>query len=79
MNSRMLGDTIKRLRIQNMLSRSQLAELIGVKNVCIIKWETHKESPHITLLPVLARLLDEKTDSDLFLYYYDFIIGGERV
>ena len=78
MNNRMLGDTIKRLRTQNRLSQSKLAELIGVSIVCVRKWEAYKECPQITLVPLLAGLLDVTTDSDLFLHYYDFVIGEEN-
>ena len=76
MNNKMLGNTIKKLRTENRLSRSKLAELIGVNIVCIKKWETCKECPSITLVPLLAQLLDKTADSVLFLYYYDFVIGG---
>ena len=81
MNSKMLGDAIKRLRAKNRLSQSELAELTGVNIFRVKKWEAYEESPHITLLPLLIQLLEKTASeegSDLFLYYYDFVIGEER-
>ena len=78
MNNKMLGDTIRKLRIKRRLSQSKLAELIGVSIICIKKWETYQECPNITLVSPLAQLLDKTADSVLFLYYYDFVIGDER-
>jgi len=72
----MLGDTIYRLRTKNGLSRSKLAELVGVDVNYVIKWERYEECPNINLVPLLDRLLEKTTngtDSDLYLYYYDFL------
>jgi transcriptional regulator with XRE-family HTH domain len=79
MHKKMLGDTIYRLRTEKGLSRSKLAKLIGVDVKRVIKWETHRECPNISLVPVLDQLLEETTDradSILYLHYYDFVIGG---
>jgi transcriptional regulator with XRE-family HTH domain len=79
MPKKMLGDTIYRLRTERGLSRSKLAELVGVDVNYVIKWETYKECPNINLIPLLDQLLEkskEGTDSDLYLYYYDFVTGG---
>ena len=75
-SKKMLGDTIYRLRTESGLSQSKLAELVGVDTNCVIKWETHEECPNINLVPLLDQLLEkttDKTDSDLYLYYYDFV------
>jgi len=76
MPNKMLGDTIYRLRTENRLSRSRLAELVGVDVNCVIKWEMYKECPNINLVPLLDQLLGKTTDgvdSNLYLYYYDFL------
>ena len=76
---KMLGDTIYRLRTEIGLSQSKLAELIGVDVSFVVKWEAYEECPHISLMPLLAQFLEEnkeETDCCLFLYYYDFVIGG---
>jgi DNA-binding transcriptional regulator YiaG len=81
MPEKMLGDTIYRLRTESGLSQSKLAELMGVDVHCVIKWETYEECPNINLIPLLDQLLEktkEGTDSDLYLYYYDFVIGGTK-
>ena len=74
-----IGDTIYRLRTEKGLSQVKLAQLVGVKVNCVIKWENHKECPNIKLVPLLDQLLEKPasgTDSALYLYYYDFVIGG---
>ena len=79
MNKKMLGDTIYRLRTEKGLSRSKLAKLVGVEVNRVIKWETHEECPNINLVPILDQLLEKSAngiDSALYLYYYDFVIGG---
>ena len=76
---KMMGDTIYRLRTEKGLSQVKLAQLAGVEVNCVIKWETHEECPNIKLVPLLDQLLEKPangTDSALYLYYYDFIIGG---
>ena len=74
----MLGDTIYRLRKEKGLSQIKLAQLAGVEVNCVVKWERHEECPDIKLVPLLDQLLEKPangTDSALYLYYYDFVIG----
>jgi transcriptional regulator with XRE-family HTH domain len=71
----MFGDTIYRLRKKKKLSLCELGKLLGTDSKVIYKWESHKECPSITLVPLLVQLLDDD-EGDLFLYYYDFVIGG---
>jgi DNA-binding transcriptional regulator YiaG len=76
---KMLGKTICRLRKEKGLSQSELAELVNVNVICVKKWETYEECPNIKLVPLLEQLLEKSasgTDSALYLYYYDFVIGG---
>jgi len=53
--------------------------MIGVDVKRVIKWETHGKYPNISLVPILDQLLEEttdRTDSILYLYYYNFVTGG---
>jgi transcriptional regulator with XRE-family HTH domain len=78
MNKRMLGDAICRLRKAKGLSRSELAKLIGVRNESIRNWELHEDCPHIVMVQHLTQILGD-FEGSLFLYYYDFVIGGYSV
>jgi DNA-binding transcriptional regulator YiaG len=72
MHKKMLGDTIYRLRNEKGLSQSEFSRLAGISNRTVRKWETYKECPNITMLPLLNRILETTTDEvdgDLFLYY----------
>jgi len=62
MFKRMLGETIYQLRKAKGLSQSELAELVGVSNKAVSKWETYEANPDITLLPLLAVSLGVTTD-----------------
>ena len=76
LSKKTLGDTIYKLRTKSGLSQSKLAELVGVDVKCVVKWETHEECPTINLVPLLDQLLEKNingTDSDLYLFYYDFL------
>jgi len=74
---RMLGETIYRLRKEKRLSKSELGKMAGVSGGTVKKWEQHKECPDIRLVPLLDRILGtDGIDGDIFLYYYDFVLGG---
>jgi len=74
MRKEMLGDTICKLRKEKRLSQSELGRLVGVSGKTVRKWEQYKECPNICLLPLLDRVLGkENVDSEIFLYYYDFL------
>ena len=49
-----LGENIKRLRKSRDITQEQFAELIGVSNVAVSKWERGETYPDIALLPVIA-------------------------
>lgn len=51
------GDTIKNLREQQTLTQKELAEILGVSDKTISKWETKRGLPDITLMEPLAKAL----------------------
>lgn len=76
MSKNMLGDTIHKLRKEKGLSRLELGKLVGVSDKTVKKWEKHKGCPKINLVPILDKLLGtDEEDGDIYLYYYDFVIG----
>lgn len=57
MNSYITGPAIKHLREKRKLTQAQLAEMIGVSDKAVSKWETGRGLPDITLVEPLARSL----------------------
>ena len=57
MNSYITGPAIKHLREERKLTQAQLAEMIGVSDKAVSKWETGRGLPDITLVEPLARCL----------------------
>lgn len=57
MNHYITGNTIKELREKKQLTQQELAELLGVSNKTISKWETAKGLPDISLVEPLAKAL----------------------
>ena len=57
MNTYITAKTIKRLREERGLTQSQLAEIIGVSDKAVSKWETSKGLPDISLVEPLCRAL----------------------
>ena len=54
MNQYVTGAVIKELREKNKITQSQLADILGVSDKAISKWETGKGYPDITLLEPIA-------------------------
>ena len=54
MNQYVTGAVIKELREKNKMTQLQLAEIIGVSDKTVSKWETGKGYPDITLLEPIA-------------------------
>lgn len=54
MDQYVTGNTIKTLREQNKMTQLQLAEILGVSDKTVSKWETGKGYPDITLLEPIA-------------------------
>jgi len=57
MNEYITGITIKKIRKQNKLTQSELADLLCVSNKTISKWETGKGYPDIEMLETLSKVL----------------------
>lgn len=57
MNRYVTGAVIKRLREKQRLTQAELAEIIGVSDKAVSKWETGKGYPYITLLDPIAKAL----------------------
>lgn len=58
-----LHENLRRLRLQAGLTQSALAELLGVSDRAVSRWETGTAAPDISLLPRLAMLLDTSVDA----------------
>lgn len=57
MNTYITAQTIKRLREENGLTQTALAELIGISSKAVSKWETSKGLPDISLIEPLSQAL----------------------
>ena len=57
-----LGSCIRTLRMQNNLTQLQLAELLGVTDKAVSKWERDLSYPDIALFPKLADILETTVD-----------------
>ena len=69
MNTLSIGKTISKLRKEKGLTQSDLAELIGVSNKTISKWESGQGYPDITFFPILSKE---------FGVTIDYLMMGER-
>lgn len=58
MNNYVTGKIIKELREKKGLTQLELANVIGVSDKAISKWETSKGLPDITLIEPLAKALN---------------------
>lgn len=71
MNIRKIGEQISELRKAKGLTQNELGERVGVSFQAVSKWERGETLPDITLLPILANVLETTVD---------FILNGkERV
>jgi len=57
MDNYVTGNTIRKLREAQSMTQAQLAEIIGVSDKAISKWETGRGYPDITLIETLAEAL----------------------
>ncbi len=55
-------DRLKELRISKNLSQMQLANLTGISQSAIAKWELGKTEPTATAIIVLSKFFNETTD-----------------
>jgi transcriptional regulator with XRE-family HTH domain len=69
MDSKKTGEFIAELRKEKRITQSELADLIGVTNKAVSRWETGEGFPEISFLPQLAKILGVSTDE---------ILNGQR-
>ena len=62
MNTKKVGNLIKKLRKEKELSQQELADILGVSPKTVSKWECSNGLPDITLLKKLSEVLDVTTD-----------------
>ena len=62
-----IGEKIRKLRRDKNMSQNELAEILGVTNQAISKWEKDISNPDVSLLPDLAACFGVAID-DLFEY-----------
>lgn len=75
MNNYVTGKIIKELREKKNLTQSELADMIGVTDKAISKWETAKGLPDITLINPIAKALDI---SVIELISGDYVINSNK-
>lgn len=61
-NTRTMGQTIRRLRMEQNLTQETLAELLGVTSQAVSKWENNVELPDIAQIVPLAGVFGVTTD-----------------
>lgn len=54
----MIGENIKKLRIENKLSQKELANSLGVSNKTISHWESGYSQPPLEFIVKLKKLLN---------------------
>lgn len=62
MNTKTVGSTIAKLRRQNGMTQSELAEKLNVSDKSISKWENGQGYPDITAFPTLAEIFGVSID-----------------
>ena len=75
MNNYVTGKIIKELREKKGLTQLELANVIGVSDKAISKWETSKGLPDITLIQPLAKALNI---SIIELISGDYVINNNK-
>ena len=70
-----VGEVIRRKRKEQGLTQEQVAQRLGVSAPAVNKWEKGSSYPDITILPVLARLLN--TDINTLLCFQEELSDNE--
>ena len=70
MNHKKIGAFIKALRKEKNLTQAQLAEILGVSNRTVSRWETGSNIPDLDMLIILAEYFDVEIKE---------LIDGERI
>ena len=71
MNENIIGKKISELREVKNLTQSELAEILGVSDKMISKWECGETNPNLNLLPAIADAFDINID-DLFNHRHNY-------
>ena len=61
----MFSEKLKQYRLQNRLTQAQAASALGITRVSYTRYELGTQTPHIMLLPAIAKLFGCRID-DLF-------------
>ncbi len=56
------SSNFKRLRLERQLTQEQIAEMLGVSDKSVSRWETEATYPDIELLPTIAKLFNTTVD-----------------
>ncbi len=62
MDKKEIGIFIARLRKEKNMTQKELANILGVTNRAVSKWETGEGYPDITLFPIIAEIFEITTD-----------------
>ena len=71
MNENIIGKKILELREEKNLTQRDLAEILGVSDKMVSKWECGETSPNLNLLPAIADAFDTNIDT-LFNHRHDY-------
>ena len=58
-----LAENIRRARLNRGMTQSALADVLGVSDRAVSRWETGAACPDVTLLPRLALVLETSADA----------------
>ena len=73
------GAVIRKLRMERRLTQKQLADMIGVCDKTISKWERNRGLPDIALLPLLSRVLEADMEKLVLGEQSDVPVTGVNV
>ena len=62
MNKQAIGKTIAELRKEKGLTQNALADLLGISNKTVSKWESGLGYPEVTQFPAIAKIFDVSVD-----------------
>ena len=65
MNAKTTGEFILQKRKEKNLTQAELADLLGVTNKAVSRWETGEGFPDVTMLPQIATVLGTTVDEIL--------------
>ena len=71
-----LGTMISSLRKDKGMTQLELAEIMGVTDKAVSKWERDLSCPDINSIPKLAEFLEISVEDKCSIYYVRHWIGG---